>query len=107
MVWSLSFRSVSYTHLDVYKRQILSYIMCKAMNRSFISVIAGGFGTDGSSTGDDQEVGEHREITAEETAELLKMCIRDSQYVGQWRSRFFRHPRAGVMQNSTQTMGAF
>ncbi len=56
---------------------ILSYIMCKAMNRSFISVIAGGFGTDGSSTGDDQEVGEHREITAEETAELLKNSIRD------------------------------
>ena len=42
------------------------------MNRSFISVIAGGFGTDGSSTGDDQGSGEHREITAEETAELLK-----------------------------------
>ena len=54
---------------------ILSYIMCKAMNRSFISVIAGGFGTDGSSTGDDQEVGEHREITAEETAELLKSYL--------------------------------
>ncbi|ATT27683.1 Re/Si-specific NAD(P)(+) transhydrogenase subunit beta [Salmonella enterica subsp. enterica serovar Enteritidis] len=51
---------------------ILSYIMCKAMNRSFVSVIAGGFGTDGSSTGDDQEAGEHREITAEETAEMLK-----------------------------------
>ncbi|SLM63059.1 MULTISPECIES: Re/Si-specific NAD(P)(+) transhydrogenase subunit beta [Dickeya] len=51
---------------------ILSYIMCKAMNRSFISVIAGGFGTDGSSSGADEEVGEHRETSAEEVAELLK-----------------------------------
>lgn len=51
---------------------ILSYIMCKAMNRSFISVIAGGFGTDGSSTGDAEEMGEYRETTAEEVADLLK-----------------------------------
>lgn len=51
---------------------ILSYIMCKAMNRSFISVIAGGFGTDGSSGGDTQEMGEYREIAAQDTAELLK-----------------------------------
>ena len=51
---------------------ILSYIMCKAMNRSFLSVIAGGFGTDGSSTGASEEVGEYREASAEEVAELLK-----------------------------------
>ncbi|WP_215800134.1 Re/Si-specific NAD(P)(+) transhydrogenase subunit beta [Pantoea dispersa] len=51
---------------------ILSYIMCKAMNRSFISVIAGGFGTDVSGAGESEEAGEHREISAEETADLLK-----------------------------------
>ncbi|KAA1425056.1 Re/Si-specific NAD(P)(+) transhydrogenase subunit beta [Mumia zhuanghuii] len=48
----------------------LSYIMCQAMNRSFISVIAGGFGIEASS-GDDKDYGEHREITAVDTADLL------------------------------------
>ena len=48
----------------------LSYIMCKAMNRSFISVIAGGFGIE-AGPGDDTDYGDHREITAEAAAELL------------------------------------
>ena len=51
---------------------ILSYIMCKAMNRSFISVIAGGFGNDVQASKSDEEYGEHRETTAEEVAEMLK-----------------------------------
>lgn len=50
---------------------ILSYIMCKAMNRSFISVIAGGFGQEVVISSDEQQ-GEYREINAEEVAELLK-----------------------------------
>jgi H+-translocating NAD(P) transhydrogenase subunit beta len=48
----------------------LSYIMCKAMNRSFISVIAGGFGIEAPSDSQ-KDYGEHREINAEAAAELL------------------------------------
>ncbi|UGS26127.1 Re/Si-specific NAD(P)(+) transhydrogenase subunit beta [Microbacterium resistens] len=48
----------------------LSYIMCKAMNRSFLSVIAGGFGIAAPTAGEEEQ-GEHREITAESAAELL------------------------------------
>jgi H+-translocating NAD(P) transhydrogenase subunit beta len=49
----------------------LSYIMCRAMNRSFLSVIAGGFGIEAISSGD-TDYGEHREVGAEEAAELLR-----------------------------------
>ncbi|MDQ4212915.1 Re/Si-specific NAD(P)(+) transhydrogenase subunit beta [Microbacterium sp. ASV81] len=50
----------------------LSYIMCKAMNRSFVSVIAGGFGIAAPTSSGDTEEGEIREVEAEAAATLLQ-----------------------------------
>ena len=53
---------------------ILSYIMCKAMNRSFISVIAGGFGGDsggGGGSGEAREARPYKQGSAEDAAYML------------------------------------
>ncbi|OAI23512.1 MULTISPECIES: Re/Si-specific NAD(P)(+) transhydrogenase subunit beta [Methylomonas] len=97
---------------------ILSYIMCRAMNRHFLSVIAGGFGTAGGGEAAEIE-GEVQPIEAEETAQLLReskniviipgygMAVAQAQHtvneitkllVGQGKKvRFAIHPVAGRM----------
>jgi NAD(P) transhydrogenase subunit beta len=99
---------------------ILSYIMCKAMNRSFLSVILGGFGADEGAAPakrGDEPAGEVVSVTAADTAELLKtaksvvvvpgygMAVAHAQYplweIAQWlrgrnaEVRFAIHPVAG------------
>lgn len=72
---------------------ILSYIMCKAMNRSIVSVIFGGYGTSSTGTGEALRVtGTHTEVKADEVAEIMTtsrnviivpgygMCVAKAQY---------------------------
>ena len=59
---------------------ILSYIMCKAMNRSFINVIAGGFGTDGGSTGASTRVIEG-DVTPVEVSEVVDLLVNAREVV--------------------------
>jgi len=100
---------------------ILSYIMCRAMNRHFIAVIAGGFGTEGSAqaVGAGGQAGDVVPISAPETAELLResknviivpgygMAVAQAQHTVYEITRFLRekgvnvrfgiHPVAGRM----------
>jgi len=53
---------------------ILSYIMCKAMNRSFVSVILGGFGNEAAADAGDQDYGTHTETNAADVADMLSQA---------------------------------
>ncbi|XP_043220707.1 NAD(P) transhydrogenase, mitochondrial-like [Amphibalanus amphitrite] len=99
---------------------ILSYIMCKAMNRSLPNVILGGFGTSSTGTGKPKEItGTHTEVNVEQTVEAIAnakniiitpgygLCVAKAQYpIAEMVSllqkkgknvRFGIHPVAGRM----------
>ncbi|XP_067665655.1 NAD(P) transhydrogenase, mitochondrial-like [Haliotis asinina] len=99
---------------------ILSYIMCKAMNRSLPNVILGGYGTSSTGTGKPMEItGTHTEVNVDQTIEMIRdskniiitpgygLCVAKAQYpiaemVSLLRKkghnvRFGIHPVAGRM----------
>lgn len=99
---------------------ILSYIMCKAMNRSLPNVILGGFGTSSTGGGKPMEItGTHSEVVVDNVAEMIRnakniiitpgygLCVAKAQYplaemVSILKSkgkkvRFGIHPVAGRM----------
>lgn len=99
---------------------ILSYIMCKAMNRSLMNVILGGYGTSSTGTGEAMKItGTHTEVNAPSTADMIAnakniiitpgygLCVAKAQYpiaelVSILKSkgkkvRFAIHPVAGRM----------
>jgi len=99
---------------------ILSYIMCKAMNRSLPNVILGGYGTTSTGTGKPKEItGTHTEINVDNCIELIRnakniiitpgygLCVAKAQYpIAEMVSilkakgknvRFGIHPVAGRM----------
>lgn len=99
---------------------ILSYIMCKAMNRSLMNVILGGYGTSSTGTGEAMKItGTHTEVNAPSCAEMIYnaknivitpgygLCVAKAQYpiaelVSILKSngkkvRFAIHPVAGRM----------
>ncbi|KAK6168199.1 hypothetical protein SNE40_022075 [Patella caerulea] len=99
---------------------ILSYIMCKAMNRSLPNVILGGYGTSSTGTGKPMEItGTHTEVNVDQAVEMIDeakniiivpgygLCVAKAQYpiaemVSTLRKkghnvRFGIHPVAGRM----------
>lgn len=99
---------------------ILSYIMCKAMNRSLPSVILGGYGTSSTGKGEAMKItGTHTEVDAPSVVDLIRnarniiitpgygLCVAKAQYplaelVSILKSkgkkvRFAIHPVAGRM----------